>query len=509
MFKFTENIKAGAIVIENETGLPDKNQSALDSRSPVSTVIIDAVAPETAPEGFTLIWLDSEGPLEPGRFPADALPSIIRDVAENVAEVYQVDAGIVFMACLAAISGAIGKSVTVEGGVNGRTTPCNLYMIAGAPSGYGKSGVVKVVTPLLEASKQMKQQHSRAELLTEKTQLENRQKKLLKSDSTGDSIKETLEKTIKRLEEIDGLLTYPPTYHVGEITGAALEEALCRNDEQIFSFSAEAGEVIGIALGKYAGRQRGDLNLLLAGFSWDQVDTARISRGFKTLEPCLSLFWMGQPTLLHELYSSNAVLERGLAGRVLAFVAQRDQVPFEDGVERTIDKSVYAAWEQCIHGILESRNQPRSILVLPEARRCFNEWHNDAVILRNGELRDIEGALSRWREQAIRIAGVLAVAAGAEEITEEIATDAIRVCRWSVLNSLKLLEAGRVDRMKKRLGRLHELLSEGAVTVRILANNHGFTKPELKQMAEEYPNRFVFETYKPSTGRPSKKMKLV
>jgi hypothetical protein len=230
MLKFIEHNNDNGSATANES-LPDATQSALEAQNPVSTVTIDAAPTD----------LDPTGDLEPGEFPADALPPMIRTLGENLAEVYQVDPAIVFMASLATLSGAIGKSVTIEGGVNGKITPCNLYMIAGAPSGYGKGGVSKICNPLLTASKRILEQHSRGELLAEKAQLQTRQNKLLKSDSTEDSIKETLEETIDRLEKIDGLLTYPPSYHVGDITGAAMEEALHRNDDQIFSFSPEAG----------------------------------------------------------------------------------------------------------------------------------------------------------------------------------------------------------------------------------------------------------------------------
>jgi hypothetical protein len=266
--------------------------------------------------------------------------------------------------------------------------------------------------------------------------------------------------------------------------------------------------VIAIALGKYTGRQRGDLNLLLAGYSWDENPTARIGRGFKDITPCISLFWMGQPSLLRELYASPAVIERGLAGRVLSFIVQHDEIPFDDGEERHIDASLYAAWESCIDQTLEMRDDPRTLSVLPEAKELFTKWHNHSVKLRRGEFWDIEGTLSRWRENAIRIAGVLAVASGAEEITIEIAQDSIRICRWAVLNSLEMLQAGRADRIRQRLRRLQDLLIEGAMTVRDLTKNHGFTKAELERIAEAHPTRFLFETHQPSTGRPSKKMKL-
>ena len=467
---------------------------------------------EEAPLQETPEWLEG------GEFPTEALPSVIKDIAESLASVNQIDVALPAMAAIATLSGAIGKSVMVHDASPGWKTPCNLYVIAGAPKSYGKGASGSVTKPLLDASLEFQRRfktNNMPALMAEEILLTANQKKIKKallSQSNKPAAEEEeeypspLSVVTARLEEVKNLLKYQPTYHIGAATGPALEEALYRNNDQLFSYSAEAGDMISIALGKFGGS---DLDLLLAGYSMDDIASARISRGMKSLKPCLSALWMAQPSLLSKLYASKDVLDRGLSARVLSFIVSHDEIPKDNGENRSVDAIISEAWKNCITTTLSQRDEPRVILATPEAKEEFRNWHNHAVELRNGPFQDIEGELGRWRENAIRIAGVLAVAEGQNEISGLVATQAIQILKWCVRHSLTLLSSGRITRMNERKDRLRSLLSKGQVTIRTLTKNHGFTKTELQLIASETPEEFLIETLRPSVGRPSEIMKLI
>ncbi len=451
-------------------------------------------------------------PLEPGAFPLDALPDAMRTVAESLADVHQIDVALPAMATLATLSGAIGKSVTVSGAVNGRNTYCNLFIIAGAPKSYGKGASSKSAQPMLDASEELFDNFQKVELgmlLAERVVLEREQKTLINNCASKTAMARAaeqvkLDETMQRINAIDALLKWPPSFHIGAATGAALEETLLRNDEQIFSYSPEAGDMVRIALGKYSKDGSGDFDLFLSGYSVETYSSGRVGRGFKTMTPCIASLWMCQPSLLRELYGSAEGLERGLTARVLAFCCEHEIIPEDDGISREVDRVASEAWNQLILDTLEGRENPRALHTDPAAREAFRHWHNAGVKLRNGLLRDVEGEAGRWRENAIRIAGVLAVAAGAGRITESIAADAIRLCRWAVFSGLSLLASGRAARQSEQAGRLRELLAAGPVTVRDLGRRHGFNKSTIQHLVAIYPDDFIVETVKhESAGRPS------
>lgn len=456
--------------------------------------------------------------LEAGPFPIDALPPVMRRVAESLADVHQISVELPAMAALATLSGSIGKSVTVSDAVNGRDTHCNLYIVAGAPKSYGKGAASHAVQPIIEASAERAdhfQQYERADLQTDRELLEGMKKKQLSDcknerESCGSCSKEALNKTNQELERITWLLECKarPGYHVGAVTGAALEEHLVRNDETAFSFSPEAGDTIRIALGKFSKDGSADFDLFLSGFSVETYSSGRAGRGFKTLQPCIATLWMCQPSLLRELYGSAEGLARGLTARCLSFVCEHDVIPEDDGLRRDVDQLAFSTWSQLVRDTLERRNNPRILMTDTAAREAFRQWHNESVGLRNGLLRDVEGEAGRWREHSIRIAGVLAVATGSDRITEQLANDAIRLCRWCVLSGLSLLASGRATRQAERKARLTALLSAGPVTVSKLVSNHTFPKDELRHLAATCPELFIMETVKPETGRPSEIVRL-
>ena len=103
---------------------------------------------------FTTIKENQSEVLDAGKFPLDALPEPMNKLAQSLADVHQIDVALPGMAALATLSGAIGKSVTVNGATNGQTTHCNLFIIAGAPKSYGKGSAAAMANPIIEASKE-------------------------------------------------------------------------------------------------------------------------------------------------------------------------------------------------------------------------------------------------------------------------------------------------------------------------------------------------------------------
>jgi hypothetical protein len=226
------------------------------------------------------------------------------------------------------------------------------------------------------------------------------------------------------------------------------------------------------------------------------------------------VLWFCQPFLLRELFANEEALERGLTARVLPFIVEHDEeIPEDDGIVRCVNDAVRQAWDSGVRRVLACRESPHVIQCSPEAREVLRTFHNEAVRLRNGKYRGIEGELGRWRENAIRVAGGQCVADAllkGEDVeslvlTAEQADRGVKIARWCHLQSLTMLNKGLADRQWQRVETLQALISRygGSVTLRDLRDRHGFPPDQVKMLAKEYPQALLIETIKPVTGRPS------
>jgi hypothetical protein len=461
--------------------------------------------------------------LEPGDFPLSALNPVQRAIVEQTAETYQIDPALPAMTGISVLSGATGKTIIVTGAVSGRRTHLNLYCIAGAPKSYGKNAAATLVRPLSEASDEKTNQFNHSEkpnLLAEQKIKEHEAKEFIKN---GDL--DGLAKNQARLLEIGRLLARAPTLIApGNSTTAALTEILKRNEEMIFSYATESGEPIRIVLGKYNKDQAADFDLYLNGYTVESARESRISRGDSgQFVPCISLLWFCQPMLLRELFTNEEALERGLTARVLPFIVEHDNIPEDDGILRNVSAKAEENWDLLVRRALDLRNSSYEIHCSKEAREVFRAFHNEAVQLRNGKYREIEGELGRWRENAIKTAGGQCVADAIVEgrnpnelvLVSEQAERGVKIARWSHLHSIAMLHKGMSERHWNRIKTLCDLLAtryNGSATLRDLSLRHGFVPLEVKSLVLEYPETLMVEMVQHGAGtlggRPSETLRF-
>ncbi|MCC6356957.1 MAG: DUF3987 domain-containing protein [Verrucomicrobiae bacterium] len=467
---------------------------------------------------------------EPGPFPVEHLAPAQRAIVEATAEVYGIDPALPGMASLAAIAAVPGKCLRVTGAVSGRDTPCNLFVIAGAPKSYGKNGAATVVKPLLDASDRRADEFSRTvrpQLRGERSVGERRSKLLVDwlakgkddkgkawMDSEREGLQDELAQLEMRLDQIAPQLESAPTLWVGSYTGAALAKALARNEETLLSFSPEAGDAIRIALGRFTGDDKGDFDLFLSSYTVETWNEGRITRGNISMTPSLTVLWLCQPSLLREILGNEEALERGMTARCLMFSVGHETIPHDDGIDRYVRGEVADGWARTLETGLQIRDRSDPLLLVcsRDAREEFRRWHNESVDLRNGQFRDIEGELGRWRENAIRIAGCLALADAAahglapETVSADCARRAVGLCRWAVLSGLRLMQAGRVDRLGAMAEKLAKALADcgGIRTLRDLDHHNCIPAAETRMLASAFPNRFSVSRQKGAgAGRPA------
>lgn len=464
-------------------------------------------------------------------FPIHALNPLMRDIVKETARVHQIPIELPAMAAIATVSGALGKAFILTDAVNGKESYGNLYTVIAAPKSTGKGAASIITKPLLAASEKMAmdfQEIERGELIAEEKILKKKEEAILKQFGTkkrekGKPLTEADEQELRghliqiqqRLEVIKPQIASLPTYWVQNATSEAMAAQFVRNNDSLFCFSPEAGEVVRVMFGKYQINRKGDFDLYLSGYSVEPWRTDRVQRGVVQISPCLSALLFCQPSILRELLSNEEAFERGLTARML-FCLVEPEIQEDDGIIRTICPNAQRNWAGIIGVILHARttkkNSPHRIVCSEGARKVFRDFHNESVQLRNGSYRDIEGELGRWRENAIRIAigQCVADSTQAEILTEEQAQRAVEITRWCVYSGLNLFKAGRMEKLSKRVAKLQEIIrgNEGRLTLRDLGLRHSFKPEEVEHLISQFPDKLCMIEHKPHTGRPTKVLSI-
>jgi hypothetical protein len=288
-----------------------------------------------------------------------------------------------------------------------------------------------------------------------------------------------------------------------------------RNDDTLFALAYEGGDLLRVMLGKYSKGDKADIDLWLSGYSVELYQSERVLRGDVCITPCLNALIFCQPPLLRELYGNEEAFERGLTARVLPFICE-SPVQEDDGQQRTVPPCYADAWRDLISRLLDMRSTqlagggPVLVQCSTDAREVLREFHNESVRLRQGEFRDIEGELGRWRENACRIALGLCIAddPAANTLTREQAQRAVNLARWGHRSALQVMQAGRMERRSVRVNKLLNLVAEygGQVTLRDLEKSHGFKPDEVERLVADFPVQLRLEAKQNPKGGPQSRV---
>lgn len=475
-------------------------------------------APTATKPALDWTWPD----FEPGEFPIETLPIVAKDAANAVAETFRLPIELAGMTALATLAGACGKSWQLEGAVDGRANFANLYVVVGARRGVGKGSVSQLVAPLINASANLEREWENNQLPTLKARqaiLKRRIDTTLKSAAKPISAeqREYEDEIVKFQQEYDQIqreIDSPPSLWVGNVTSEKLGALLSSSsDESLLVYSPEAGEVLRVFFGKYRSDGKGDIDLLLSGYSCEAVKVDRIGRPPVSLEaPCITTLLMVQPSLVTELYSNEEARERGLLARFLGFNALCDMME-DDGISRKLSQSAMEAWGTQITNMLEFRRKhitPKKVQVPEDAASILRKYHNESIKLCKGPLSALAGDLSRWRENACRIALIIHATDNPDScnLAVETAERAVLISRWNQLSSLRLLTSGIEINARARGDKLIEWIHKagGKLTVGALHKNHGMSQEEAASLCRTFPKNFSIEPHRDPKGGPHTKL---
>ena len=314
----------------------------------------------------------------------------------------------------------------------------------------------------------------------------------------------------------DGVPMPSPSLIEGNVTSEALALALRAGDQALLLYSPDAGDLVRVALGKYAKGESGDFDLLLKGWTSATAFRNRVGSGRNNLCPTLSALLFVQPYILAELLANEEAFERGLTARPRIFDCQLE-LQDDDGKVRSVPEDVAHTWQEYIRWCTKDRPSKApsfDVRCSPEAREVFRYFYNEANALRRGRCVDVEGELSRWRENAIRVALNLWLADGVGgEITAEQAERAVRiraVVRAFVLGDPQ--SSAWCPEVLTGTGLRAILIEtpERVTTLRDLAKRHNYDQREVRALAAEFTDLLKTGTKVPGSqgGRPSEVLTL-
>lgn len=459
------------------TGLPEVAQQIHNAAQPVTVSIepdLHATPPKNVSKPAIELPDETDEP-EAAPFPLDALPPAMATIIVAVSRTERVPLALPAVCALGVVSAAIGSGLEVASGPN-RVTRANLYLLASAESGSGKSETFRLVAaPLVDHQTRLLETWrtvTSPKLLEEISTMESQIKRLTR-DATKRGTTESEcdringEKAFKRAQVTElTARAAMPCIIAQDVTTERLAVLVRDNREVIFSASADARKVVENLLGRYNPGKTTDESLYLSAYSGDFVRVDRQGRDAVVLnKPCLALCWFVQPDLLATMLDEQSLSVSGFLPRLL--VCHTNAAPRRiEGEAQILSESVRGQWTQLVVDLLatfHAADQPHCITPTPAAVAIFTDFHNRIVDRRAVDLADVGAFAARYAENAWRLSVVLhatlhGAQADAHPLDHETAANAVRVVEWFAASQLDILAKGRHTAAAKVQDEVLELL---------------------------------------------------
>jgi hypothetical protein len=419
------------------------------------------------------------------------------------------------MLALAAVSAAIGKGARVTFGQDPMSL--GLYFLNFIQSGSGKSRAFKsMLKPIvdlqidenIEWEKEVRPKaEAEARVIDAKINRCRRAIENRKGDSETES--ELVDLYVSK-DALQWKLTRP-TLYTEDATIQSVAVLMAANNEQLSFLSSDAGAAIQNLLGRYNKDSQPDDTLFVKSYSGEPFSQNRIGRDPIALKSTwASLLWMAQPDKWEHLVKSEWLMDGGFIPRCLLSRVE-GEIRHNDGEERAIPESLEQSYAEWIREIFNAYRELARNCEVPHIIRASSKAKELMLDFENGEVNTHRrahpefGAFSaRWKENAVRLAGVLHVGRyGARahhiEIDYTTASEAIKVMRWFMDRQMRLLGEVYDKKATERLHKFFEKVSNsihgsgdakinGAITVRQL-KRHGWGETYIRSTVGRFGDK--------------------
>lgn len=450
-------------------------------------------------------------------FPIERLPGAAKDVALEIARTRLLPPDLPGSLALVTAAAAIGKGLELD--IPPHRTRANIFLLATAKSGTGKSDCFRDITaPLIMAEEMENEAHesTRHKKAAEASLLE-KEIAGIKGRTEGN-----IEKRANLTEKHEAAMKalQPPRIIIEDATEPAMKQAFASNREQLALMSPEGGQVIANLLGRY-GDTKGQTSdtVALKAFSGDSDSQSRVGTGETRLKsPCLTIALIVTPDKAREMFRNPRFVEGGLMARFL--VATSNARPqYDDGEPRRPDAGILDRWQKTILDLVSTYRKAQAPAVIqcePEALKVFRDYWNEKFVDCFDEIEGDAAFYARHVEQAKRLSVILHALkhgrdACRERLTADTAADALALVAWFIQNQENALTDARHDKTKSLIENIEEAAKERgtltntgrAVTIRNL-RRCGISDEAAKTLAQDHPEKYAIEKTQPNGGgRPS------
>ncbi len=343
-------------------------------------------------------------------FPVHALPPVLADLVNAVAECVQAPRGMVASAVLAILSVCLQGKYKVQA-KPGWTEPVNLYVYNVLSASERKSAVLNfLIDPVVEYENRYNRDHAveiessrRTGNALEKS-ISNIEDQLAKGKATQADLDRAIQKS--QAHEVKNRLKL----FSDNITMEKLGSVMAANHGRASILTTEPG-IFDIMAGAYSDTVNFDL--ILKAFSGDPSRTERIGREEERLDhPTLTMLLMGQPCTLEALMGNKKFKGRGVTSRFLYCIPE-SLVGSRRYETEEIPAAVFRAYENLLQNLLTdfypgNPGNPPVITLSPEALRLHREFYEQVEHLQGTEF-EYDAGMKEW---AGKLAGnVLRIAA--------------------------------------------------------------------------------------------------
>lgn len=389
-------------------------------------------------------------------FPMEAFSDLIQVYSNHLHFVFNVPAEACAMACLGAVSAAIGKWSVYTNGSNHdkRKSWPNLYILMGLPSGIGKTVMERIWQPLKDADTAVlagfNDEYGAIMATVDDLETELRLKRQeltacrkAKDDdaySQIDPLKDRIAAIHNQLNEImdprSRELRKPATIFSSGGTSEGLVRHLVVNKackECTANLDTDAGDHLEMLVGGLYRQGKDDMDFDLAAWSGDMRDSKRAGTEHTRLEePCQAKLLMVQPYKVQEMLAHRRAKDRGLTARYLLY-QYSDRIPEEEEHKKEVDPRLEHQWRTLLLSLAalrQKRDDPVEIPCTDDARAVFFRYHKEMIRRSEEDWSGYAEACRKARQNALRVALCFAWAQGDDVIHADTAINATKVVNY-------------------------------------------------------------------------------
>ena len=388
----------------------------------------------------------------------DVFPTFYARYVDRLSYISQTRRSSNALLVLGTTAASLCKGVVARGVGRMRCKP-NLYMLLGAPVGYGKSeGYDEFAAPLSRKFRERTKYQmtgGKAANTVEKREIEKQKTQYelgFSLDSGGKTVRLAPEQRIEELEAAEGRLIEiegEQTIQVfagRDITSEGLKEVMAANNGYFFSATPDAKKTLQIINGMYK-KGESDESGFLSAYNWEDDDSIRKGGKYLFVEkPCANIMWTAPTDLICSLVHSGTLIQSGFISRCIIQIEPRYFAPLEDRGDIPDEwRTKYSEFlESNLERFLEAAT-PSMIEFEQEAREHLRVWSNRVKHEIFFELQHIEIQAARWAEHAWRIALILHCMwnPGAETsscISLEMVKRATKIAEWIICRQKMIWE---------------------------------------------------------------------